>query len=237
MTDFGRKAGDMLKSDYDANKDGVVDQAVPVSDTDVVDANKIKGVTINDAAKADQKVLAFDEATDRIVYIEPAAAGAAIKSVQRFYETLITTTIKDVTITEVDASKTLVMFNGRKHWTRFDNDDLIAVRLLDNTTIRLQKGNSVGSPGVAFTVIEFLSGVSVQRDVATMAPQTSQKDVTVEEVDLSKAFVSFLGVYTGYHLQGNSSVRVNLLNSTTLRLEGAIDTQALNVSWEVVEFI
>jgi len=163
--------------------------------------------------------------------------GAKIKSVQRFYETFSAQSIKDVTITEVDVSKTLIVLNGRKHWTRYDNDDQIAVRLLDNTTIRLQKGNTVGSPGVAFTVIEFLSGVSVQRSIAIMAPQTSQKDVTIEEVDLSKAFVSFLGVYTGYHLQGNSSVRVNLLNSTTLRLEGAIDTHALNVSWEVVEFL
>jgi hypothetical protein len=37
---------------------------------DPQDAGKIKGVTINDAAKADQFCLVFDSGTNRIIYVE-----------------------------------------------------------------------------------------------------------------------------------------------------------------------
>ena len=39
------------------------------------DAGAIMGVTINDDDKADQKVLGYDEATNRIVFLAAAAAG------------------------------------------------------------------------------------------------------------------------------------------------------------------
>lgn len=39
------------------------------------DAGAIMGVTINDEDKADQKVLGWDEATNRIVFLAMAAAG------------------------------------------------------------------------------------------------------------------------------------------------------------------
>lgn len=44
---------------------------------DEQNAGKIKGVVINDTDKADQKVLGWDEATNRIVYLAMAAAGFA----------------------------------------------------------------------------------------------------------------------------------------------------------------
>ena len=39
------------------------------------DAGAIMGVTVNDDEKADQKVLGWDEATNRIVFLTAAAAG------------------------------------------------------------------------------------------------------------------------------------------------------------------
>ena len=39
------------------------------------DAGAIMGVTVNDEDKADQKVLGYDEATNRIVFLAAAAAG------------------------------------------------------------------------------------------------------------------------------------------------------------------
>lgn len=41
---------------------------------DAQNAGAIKGVTINDAAKADQYCLVFDSGTDRIIYVELPAA-------------------------------------------------------------------------------------------------------------------------------------------------------------------
>lgn len=42
---------------------------------DARDALKIKGVVINDAAKADKKVLQYDLATDRVIYADAAGGG------------------------------------------------------------------------------------------------------------------------------------------------------------------
>lgn len=39
---------------------------------DTQDAGKIKGVIINDAAKADQFALVYDSGTNRVIYAEPA---------------------------------------------------------------------------------------------------------------------------------------------------------------------
>lgn len=96
MTDFGRRAGDMAKDTYDADKDGTVDNAeklqgstkaqvrdhTPKAHTHTQaqisdlshDAQKIKGVVVDDAAKADTKVLAYDSASSTLKYVEAAAA-------------------------------------------------------------------------------------------------------------------------------------------------------------------
>jgi len=114
MTDFGRRAGDMDKSTYDADKDGTVDNAeklqgstkaevqdhTPKShahaqgdvtnlatslagkaaashthpEAEIVDldhdAQKIKGVTVDDTNKGDTRILAYDLASTSIKYID-----------------------------------------------------------------------------------------------------------------------------------------------------------------------
>jgi len=96
MTDFGTKAGDMKKSVYDTDKDDVIDNSekldgksrsevqdhAPKSHTHVEadvtdldhDAQKIKGVTVDDTDKADTKILSFDAASETIKYIAQPAA-------------------------------------------------------------------------------------------------------------------------------------------------------------------
>jgi len=92
MTDFGKRAGDMFESTYDADADGVVDDAeqlegksksevqdhAPKShehvEADITDldhdAQKIKGVTVDDTNKADTRILSFDQAASAIKYID-----------------------------------------------------------------------------------------------------------------------------------------------------------------------
>jgi len=121
MTDFGRRSGvgDMLKSTYDTNEDGVVDNSAKLeasskaqvqdhtpkshahaqanitnlvsalagksatghthTESEVTDlahdADKIKGVEVDDAAKADTKVLAYDTASGKIAYATQTTGG------------------------------------------------------------------------------------------------------------------------------------------------------------------
>ncbi len=70
MTNFGRRAGDMNKSSYDTDNDGVVDLAAALEPGAVVDATKIKGVDIDDALIGDTKILSYDLASASLVYVD-----------------------------------------------------------------------------------------------------------------------------------------------------------------------
>lgn len=250
---------DMTKAVYDDDDDGQVQDSAKLqgsSKTQVQDhtpkshthaeanitdldhdAQKVKGVIINDAAKADQKVLAFDSATDRIVYIEQAPSGAIIDTIQSGEVDLIGVTTKDYTITEVDTTKTLLLFHGERLNTTTASPQRTLVRLLDSTTVRGEKLQAPGCSCVArFMVVEYSSGIaSVQRGQTDLIGYT-QLDVTITELDVSKSLVSWLGQKS---LRANPSdlfITVELLNSTTLRFKRFRDTYTTVVSWEVVEF-
>lgn len=119
MTDFGRRAGEMLKSVYDTDADGVVDNSAKLDastkaqvqdhtpkthahaqaditnlatalaakaalththlEADVTDllhdAQKIKGVVVDDGDKADGKVLAFNSTSGNLEYETPTGNG------------------------------------------------------------------------------------------------------------------------------------------------------------------
>lgn len=203
---------------------------------DPQDAGAIKGVTINDAAKADQKVLAYDSGTERIIYITQAPSGAAINNIQRFDETFSSQTIRDVTITEVDTTKTMLLFNGHLPAGIRDREALVSIVLLNATTVRLQKYDAAYDPRIAFTVVEYSSGIeSIQRGVAIMTSQAIL-DVTINEVDLAKSITSWLNLYSNDSSFGSSYVVSNLLDATTLRLQRDWTGPNVNVSWEVIEF-
>lgn len=100
MTDFGRRAGDMLKSVYDTDENGVVDDSTkleastkaqvrnhtPKSHTHteseitnlVHDALKIMGVVVDDSDKADTKGLYYNASTLKLEYETPPSGGVTI---------------------------------------------------------------------------------------------------------------------------------------------------------------
>jgi len=241
----------MFKAAYDTNDNDVVDNASKlagstkgevqnhtpkthnhtesqISDLDH-DALKIKGVIINDAAKADQKVLAYDSGSQRIIYISQAPSGAIIKSIQ----TGIITVAGDHTINEVDPDKTMIVLGG------VSTDDInpgtpqVFVELTASTTLSVTAW--IGVPTVAFAVIEFEAGVSVQRGY-TVLTDVQYIDVTINEVDPDRTILNSLG--------GGESNRgawftpwAYLLNSTTVRLDRQTSSVTGTISWEAVEFL
>lgn len=100
MTDFGKRVGDMSKSTYDTDENGTVDDAeklqgsskaetqdhTPKSHTheeaDITDldhnAQKIKGVTVDDGDKGGGKVLTYNATSENLEYETPSTGGDTI---------------------------------------------------------------------------------------------------------------------------------------------------------------
>ncbi|MBW8035622.1 MAG: hypothetical protein FVQ79_08330 [Planctomycetes bacterium] len=264
MTDFGRRAGDMKKSVYDTNGDGVVDNSellegsskaavqthTPASHThlevDVTDldhdAQKVKGVIINDAAKADQKVLAYDSGTDRIVYITPAASGAALQSIQRGTILLEGTDLSGTAaISSVDVDKSFIIHLGQSQeagdtgvgFTKL----FCCLEIVNSTTIRAwRKAASAGvTPLVSFIVVEFATGInSIQRGI-NQPTGVGDTLITVTAVDVAKSFLIASQNTGSSNTEHFMSIKITNSTMLTLRMMagGASNPE---FSWELVEF-
>ena len=260
MTDFGRRTGDMKKSDYDSDGDGVVDNSekleastkaqvqdhtpkshthteAQISDLDH-DALKIKGVIVNDAAIGDQKVLAYDLGTQRIVYITPAPSGAAINSIQTGETDIYGTTVfsHPVTINAVVVANTLLLFGGVRSGSNDARYGVSRLELTNATTVTAYRGTDLDCHAYAtFTVVEFSSGIkSIQSGTITMTDEENTD--TINAVDTAKAFVLYLGASANLADLANWVCSLELTNSTTVTCKGTQGNQAAVVGYMVVEF-
>lgn len=256
--------GDMLKSIYDTDKDGSVDNSQKleqetksqvqdhtpkshtheesqISDLDH-DAQKIKGVIIDDTDKGDQKVLAYDLATQNIVYITQAPAGAILNSIQYGSITISGTDFTDTaTISSVDTSKAIVFCLGFYGTSGAADANCSILDLLNATTVRATRHNFVSSQSMTinFCVLEFSDGIaSVQQDTVTIYQESIQADKTISEVDISKAVLFFLGFTTDYQdcEWGDLYPRIAFLNSTTVRAIRNLDLYETQTAFAVLEF-
>ncbi len=264
MTDFGRGAGDMKKSVYDTDGDGVVDNSellegsskaavqthTPASHGHGVadisgivhDASKIAGVVINDAAKADQKVLAYDSGTDRIVYITPAASGAALQSIQTGTILLESTDLSGTAaISSVDVAKSFVIHLGQSQEAGDTGGEfnklLCCLEIVNSTTVRAwRKAATAGvTPLVSFIVVEFATGInSIQRGI-NGPTGVGDTTVAVTAVDVAKSFLIASQNTGSANIEHFMSIKIT--NSTTLTIRMTAGGAASpEFSWELVEF-
>ncbi len=256
--------GNMLKSVYDADKDGIVDNSSKlenkskaqvqdhtpkshthtesqISDLDH-DALKIKGVIIDDAAKADQKVLAYDLASQNIVYITQAPSGAILNSIQYGSITISDTDLSNTaTINSVDTSKSVSFFLGCYGTTVEACSDLAGLYLSNSTTVLAERYSGAASESMTinFCVIEFSDGIaSLQTFTLYLPDSSSQEDKSINEVDISKALLFFCGLTTSAPDISWVEIfpRIILLNSTTVRANTLTDTYETEVYCSVLEF-
>lgn len=251
----------MTKAVYDTDESGVVDESESTANhaskhenggtdeisvaglsgelTDEQDAGKIKGVIVNDAAIGDQKVLAYDLATERIVYISPAPSGAAIESIQRGTITIPDYGLTaDTTIAEVDISQSALSKLGQSG-TNNDYFVLANVTFVNSTTVRAKRLNDdyVGSD-VEFQVIEFVAGgVSIQNKEIEIPGGESTATVEITEVDLDKTIIVWGGTAGFAPHENKQGTRLSFDDSTTLRAtrEGTILNTLTACS--IVEFL
>lgn len=260
VTDFGRRSGDMLKSVYDSNKDGVVDDSkklegetlaqvqdhTPKSHTHTEaqitdldhDALKIKGVIVNDAAIGDQKVLAYDLGTERLIYISQAPSGAALNSIQAGVISIYGSaqTSETYTINAVDVDKSILIYGGRRSNLAPPQYNMGRIEITDSTTVTVTIG--VGYDNYtyfSFSVIEFSSGIkSIQQGTITMTDQ--EETDTIDAVDTDKAFVIYLGASTTIDEKGRDICTLELTNSTTVTCKNTQVNASCVVGYMVVEF-
>lgn len=161
--------------------------------------------------------------------------GAKIKSVQRSsaYIYSYTDKYKDVHISPVDLSKSILIPNGSSGGNLDLSYAVGSVKLIDEKTVRCYRGNSSSnSITIRFEVVEFVDGIkSVQRGSSTSS--ASSLSVSIREVNTSKSFstVSYRTVYdTSATISGWS------LKPTSIDLY-KYGTETVYYEWNVIEFI
>ena len=261
---MGRKPGDMDKSDYDADEDGTVDNAAKLegsslaevqdhtpkshehTESDVTDlahnATHIAGKEVNDAAIGDQKTLAYDDGSGKIIYITPAPSGAAINSIQMgtilIEDEALTNT---ATIDSVDTANAVVFSLGIAASSSNIWLALAMVTLTNATTVTASRGGGLNtySTTISFCVIEFSSGIEgVQNaDIAISAAETSH-DATITEVDTDKTLLlprGFKDDSLGTDW-GQVVPYLELVDSTTVRATQKESSEEITCGFALIEF-
>ncbi|GAH74769.1 unnamed protein product, partial [marine sediment metagenome] len=154
-------------------------------------------------------------------------------------------TEKTETITQVDLTKSVCYFLGMNPSSGTMDDQFSRVSLVNSTTVKAERDahNSKAHPHTMLCVLEFSSGIaSVQQGVSDLAGNEGVKDVTIDEVDITKAILFYGGwsFDTGYDLMEADHYwpHIYLRNSTTVRAIRSADapSQHTYVGFTVLEF-
>lgn len=203
----------------------------------VMDAQLIKAVPINDTEKADQKVLAYDEPSDKLAYV-PKCPEIVIKAIQHTSITIPAADLShQVLINEVDLDKTFLIWGGYTNTGTALTQACTRIDLIDSTHVRAIR-HAVGTPAyLNFCVLECTAGIkSIQRGTIVVAIE-EYHDAAIAEVDTDKTFVSHMGVShdSTYYFAGH--MNIYLYNSTTVRAYHLWAAATVTINFEVVEFI
>jgi len=163
-------------------------------------------------------------------------ADTAVSSVQIGQKIVSSADSSDtVTISSVDTTKSVLFYSVRMSEGSGPDEERIVGELTDSTTLTFTKRSSGLDIIVEWKVVEFSSGVSVQRGSITGASST--EDVTITNVsDTTKCFVLVNSFYDDSSYNRTPEVITGYLSSTTnLRLEcGSGNTNGIWV-WQVVK--
>jgi hypothetical protein len=148
----------------------------------------------------------------------------------------------NVAITSVDTAKSFLKYTWSGAGDRDSKHLLIYGYMNTATQLVFGKEEAGGTPQdvtIQWQVMEYTSGVTVQRGAATTWTANTDKDVTITAVDTTKSFL-ILNV-TGswnYGVDGSSLITAALTSTTNLRLR-QYRTNALSSMicyWQVVQY-
>lgn len=179
-----------------------------------------------------------------------ASVAAVIKNVQTGVATMPGgSTIATVTITSVNTARTFVICNiliDSNNGNGAVADEYATCELTNSTTLTITNGDVDPFEMVRWYVVEFLSGVTVQRSppggtplaAGALAPQTV--NVGIAPVNLAQAFV-LIGARNGggptgaFNIDEQFTPTAQLTLTTNLQLMRNETATALAVAWQVVQ--
>jgi hypothetical protein len=113
-------------------------------------------------------------------------SAAILKSIQTNATSI--TALTDVSITAVNMSRTFVICQSDTGGANNNATVRATCELTSTTNLRITPGNTVSAETVRWYVVEFYSGVTVQRGVTSMGTSATA-NAAITAVDLSKTFV------------------------------------------------
>ncbi|MGF1666467.1 MAG: tandem-95 repeat protein, partial [Acidimicrobiia bacterium] len=136
------------------------------------------------------------------------------------------------TIAAVDPTKAFLQFSVRGNNSR-PGDITVTGELTNATTLTFAREETTGTVTIEWSVVEFVSGVSVQRGSTTLA--STSTDLPISTVDLSRSFVLMNSRATGGTFGANDFPRAALTSPSNLRI--SISSSGGNVvKWQVVTY-
>ena len=170
-----------------------------------------------------------DTATVTINVLEPVVLDNIQKGTTTIASGSSSTT---ATITAVDPSKAFLTFTVRGDQPT-PNDMMISGELTNATTVTFSRVGTFTNVTIEWSVVEFVSGVSVQRGSPTLGSSTT--DIPISSVDLTRSFVLMNSRVGGGTFGASDFPRAALTSSTNLRV--SIESSASNVvKWQVVTY-
>ena len=137
------------------------------------------------------------------------------------------------TISAVDPSRSFLTYSLRGN-SSTPSDFTINGVLTNSTTLTFSRVGTTGSVTIEWSVVEFASGVTVQRGTESI-PNGGPIDVAISSVDLSRSFVLANVTGDGNTYGTDDFVIASLTSSTNLRLDLG-NGLGSNVAWQVVQY-
>jgi len=158
---------------------------------------------------------------------------AVFKSIQEGVLSGWTDNSQAITISAVDTTKAFVKISYR-----IDSADpqyyLINCQLENSTTVRIKRYSGGVAVTIHWQVIEFTSGVTVQRGVRYMNSTT--ENISISSVDLSKSFPIITWLNLGTQFSTEDAMQAYISSSTNLELKAYGAGGTVEVQWQVIEY-
>ncbi len=134
-----------------------------------------------------------------------------------------------------DMSKSILVFSTTTS-SNNPRDYQVGGEITNSSTLTFARNNNGGSVSISWEVVEFESGVYVQRG-SDVVPLSTNVDITIECVDLNQSFVILSGINDGTSLGNDDGITGNLTSETNLRLLTGTTGGAFDQAyWQVVEY-
>jgi hypothetical protein len=167
-----------------------------------------------------------------------SAGAAVLKSVQTG-TTSMTAAVQSVAITAVNTAQAFVICEGDTGGTGSNAHTRATCELNSATTLTITTNVADATLTVSWYVVEFLSGVSVQRGLTTLAggTLTAAPPALNPAVNLAKSFVLITeNINTASQLIDERwTVRAQLTTTTNLQLTRNQGGSNVNVAWQVIQ--